>query len=787
MAEEKKTSKKSTKKVEEVKPEKVEKKVTKKTTPKKEVKEVTDVVVTEKKTPVKKTATKKKVEPKKEEVKKVEPKEEKPKEEKAKAKLVGYNSKTGVPVFENPDGEKPVKFDIKTGKPIYKDEVKEEPVKVEEPKNVEPVKEEPKVDPKKEELKVVPPVVVPPKEEKPIDQSITVDRSTIKSEFDGKLLQLIGWYLLGLLVSVVTLGIGAPFAKCFILNWQYKHTKINGRRLCFDGNGLQLLGNYIKWMFFSVITLGIYLIFLPVAWNKWVVKHTHYEGNRKPVVNYSLFDGTTWDLIGLSILCFFLRLFSLGLLSPFCENLMISWRVNHTTYDTIDMEFDGKGFQLLGNYIKWTFFTIITLGIYGLWVPIKKIKWEVKHTNEKGFSKRPYKPVLGMVLPIILCVVFICGGVFGLAQIDKDQYKEIRHDIVHFVTSIKDEAKKYPLIDVLNERFCDFLYRGNTGDLKITWEERYSRYFDRRWTDKFSNNFYKGDLDEVEMALVDVEDLDVPVLIAKEKNLYRIYWIFEKKIENHYFHTKDEIAGLYLATDSDGDKHLAVVEKSSSDFYHLYYIYDTVNYDDQDIVYALDVETFNERLKNKNITLEKVNIEFQEVDLDEEGSLDEVIDYYYKHTDKEYDVEPTEVRTYEDDYISYLSENMTGEYTVTVLDGITTNKVLVVSDKTKTSILSYDEEVKVTNGKKGYVGVLKNTSSDKKDYVIVTKDNKYNYYYFINTMIKGENIKEVKVKNKSLEKALREKGYKEVHEDLVSVNITNKDDLSNLEKTLKDK
>ena len=52
-----------------------------------------------------------------------------------------------------------------------------------------------------------------------------------KSYFDGGLLQLIGWELLGLLVTIFTLGICYPWALCMVYSWRIKHTVIEGRRL----------------------------------------------------------------------------------------------------------------------------------------------------------------------------------------------------------------------------------------------------------------------------------------------------------------------------------------------------------------------------------------------------------------------------------------------------------------------------------------------------------------------------------------------------------------------------
>ena len=65
---------------------------------------------------------------------------------------------------------------------------------------------------------------------------------TEKSYFDGGLLQLIGWRILGGLVTIFTLGICYPWAFCMIYRWEAKHTVINGHRLKFNGTALQLFG-----------------------------------------------------------------------------------------------------------------------------------------------------------------------------------------------------------------------------------------------------------------------------------------------------------------------------------------------------------------------------------------------------------------------------------------------------------------------------------------------------------------------------------------------------------------
>lgn len=97
-----------------------------------------------------------------------------------------------------------------------------------------------------------------------------------RSYFDGGLLQLIGWMILGTLLTVCTLGICYPFALCMVYGWETKHTVINGHRLVFDGNGLQLWGKWILWLLLCIITLGIYSFWVGIALRKWKTSHTHF-------------------------------------------------------------------------------------------------------------------------------------------------------------------------------------------------------------------------------------------------------------------------------------------------------------------------------------------------------------------------------------------------------------------------------------------------------------------------------------------------------------------------------
>ena len=110
-----------------------------------------------------------------------------------------------------------------------------------------------------------------------VDVNVTADQSgSDKSYFDGGLAQLIGWCILGWLVTIFTLGICFPWSYTMIYRWETKHTVINGRRLIFGGTAVQLFGLWIRWFLLMIITIGIYGFWICISLKKWRVKHTHF-------------------------------------------------------------------------------------------------------------------------------------------------------------------------------------------------------------------------------------------------------------------------------------------------------------------------------------------------------------------------------------------------------------------------------------------------------------------------------------------------------------------------------
>jgi uncharacterized membrane protein YjgN (DUF898 family) len=94
--------------------------------------------------------------------------------------------------------------------------------------------------------------------------------------FDGGAATYVGTALLGLLITVLTLGICYPFAIVLRQRWRAKHSYIDGKQLIFTGSAWGLFGHWIKWFLLSLITVGIYLFWVGPRIQKWIWENTDF-------------------------------------------------------------------------------------------------------------------------------------------------------------------------------------------------------------------------------------------------------------------------------------------------------------------------------------------------------------------------------------------------------------------------------------------------------------------------------------------------------------------------------
>ncbi|ACL42039.1 hypothetical protein Achl_4088 (plasmid) [Pseudarthrobacter chlorophenolicus A6] len=93
-------------------------------------------------------------------------------------------------------------------------------------------------------------------------------------QFRGGAGSWFGTQILGILITVVTLGFCYPFAVVLVERWRAKNTYFQGRQLQFIGTGWGIFGLWIKWFLLCVVTLGIYSFWVYPRLTQWKIEKT---------------------------------------------------------------------------------------------------------------------------------------------------------------------------------------------------------------------------------------------------------------------------------------------------------------------------------------------------------------------------------------------------------------------------------------------------------------------------------------------------------------------------------
>ena len=188
-----------------------------------------------------------------------------------------------------------------------------------------------------------------------------------------------------LLGSLFTLGIAYPFLVCMKEKWLKSHTFVNGRQLEFDGNGAQLIGKYIIWLLLSVVTFGIYaLLRLPLNMQRWKTKHTHVKGYRiDGKKGESKFTGSMFGLFGIRLLrmiMFPLGFITLGLASAWAKLVRLRWFNEKKIIDGVRIHNDAQLKQYWVKRVVWFLLMIVTVFIHRIFFRANsELKFLSKH------------------------------------------------------------------------------------------------------------------------------------------------------------------------------------------------------------------------------------------------------------------------------------------------------------------------------------------------------------------------------------------------------------------------
>lgn len=114
-----------------------------------------------------------------------------------------------------------------------------------------------------------------------------------ESFFEEKGIKLFFLNLLCKFLNIISVGLLIPFTFCLKMRYINHHTVINRKKLIFTGAGFNLLGKYIIWILLTFVTFGIYGWWIQINILKWQTSQIHIkkEGEEevKEKINFKVF------------------------------------------------------------------------------------------------------------------------------------------------------------------------------------------------------------------------------------------------------------------------------------------------------------------------------------------------------------------------------------------------------------------------------------------------------------------------------------------------------------------
>lgn len=162
-----------------------------------------------------------------------------------------------------------------------------------------------------------------------------------KISFTGKGSEYFGIWFVNCVLTILTLGIYAAWARVRTINYFSSKTVLEGDSFTYHGTGLQIFIGYLKLILVFAVLYGLY-IFGVVTRSQNLI------------------------LIGLLIL-----VVGMLFLIPLAIHGAMRFRLSRTSWRGIHMGYRGSKTELFWLYLKGSLLTMLTLGIYSSWFTVK--------------------------------------------------------------------------------------------------------------------------------------------------------------------------------------------------------------------------------------------------------------------------------------------------------------------------------------------------------------------------------------------------------------------------------
>jgi uncharacterized membrane protein YjgN (DUF898 family) len=212
-------------------------------------------------------------------------------------------------------------------------------------------------------------------------------RGTVQFRFEGQGGQLFVTFLVGYLLTMVTIGIYMPWFICKLTKFFLDNTTVttsdgqvyNPR---FQGGGGDLFVTFLVGYLLTVVTIGIYAPWFMCKLNKWFAERTKLVNNGQESGSLD-FTGEGGSLLVTFIVGYLLTIVTLGIYMAWFQVKMIKFNADNTKINLngqrFGLRFTGEGGELFVIILVGYLLSIVTLGIYMFWMMAKLIKWQLSN------------------------------------------------------------------------------------------------------------------------------------------------------------------------------------------------------------------------------------------------------------------------------------------------------------------------------------------------------------------------------------------------------------------------
>lgn len=206
--------------------------------------------------------------------------------------------------------------------------------------------------------------------------------------------------LKNVLLTIVTLGIYAPWAATARRKYVWQNVEFHGQRFIYGGTGLELFVGYLKVLVGYALFLGVPALIRLVSTDLAIAVQVTFALGLVALIPFAVYwsrayllSRSTWRGIHFSmqpgagpfartfIVGYLLTIVTLGLYMPVWLNKLRKITTDRSRFGDHAFRYDGDDFEVWVMSIKGFLLSIVTLGIYYFWFRAELSRYELAHTH----------------------------------------------------------------------------------------------------------------------------------------------------------------------------------------------------------------------------------------------------------------------------------------------------------------------------------------------------------------------------------------------------------------------